>query len=182
MASALITQMMCDATSNNSRRQRLGVEQFLRAPKITRFFSRLQMFRPNDSSLDAFKQAGCDSHLLTRCVLCPSMQSQLERLILIISPWRGTRIMQVVRGPTQSLEDKVELLNDYISRLIQHHLESLENNDFRSKNGQFAAKYIKQARGTLCRDMRRLIMTVMPSFYNFMQVGDPTPCPTSIHA
>jgi hypothetical protein len=99
-------------------------------------------------------------------------QHGFDLLILIISPWPGTRIMQVVRGPTQSLEDKVELLNDYISRLIQHHLESLENNDFRSKNGQFAAKYIKQARGTLCRDMRRLIMTVMPSFYNFMQVGD----------
>jgi hypothetical protein len=111
MASALITQMMCDATSNNSRRQRLGVEQFLRAPKITRFFSRLQMFRPNDSSLDAFKQAGCDSHLLTRCVPCPIFyhvlgatqlgkvdsdnftmvwgQPNLERLILIISPWSG---------------------------------------------------------------------------------------------
>ena len=74
--------------------------------------------------MDGFKKAGCDSHLLVK-------------------------IMRLIKNTKDPLE-KIELFNDYLERVQKQHLASLMNNDLRSLNAQFAAKYIDQVCMYVC--------------------------------
>ena len=82
------------------------------------------MFKINESNMEGLKRAGCDAHLLIR-------------------------IMRLIRSTKDSVE-KIELFNDYIDKLIRQHLGSMMNNDMRSTNAQFAAKYIDQVCVCVC--------------------------------
>ena len=84
--------------------------------------------------MDGFKKAGCDSHLLMK-------------------------IMRLIKNTKDGLE-KIELFNDYLERVQKQHLASLMNNDLRSLNAQFAAKYIDQVR---CTCMKLHVHPVPPS-------------------
>jgi hypothetical protein len=136
---------MDDGASSSPRDavcSRLPKEIFLSYPYIMQSYSRWKMYKSNEFSMDALKKSGCESHMLNR-------------------------IMNVVRN-TQGAYEKLDLFNDYLQRIIRQHMSSVMNNDLRSTHAMFTAKYIEQGRSTLCRDLRRLIDQIEPSFYTFM--------------
>jgi hypothetical protein len=115
---------------------------FLPEPKIVQPFSRLKMFKPDEFTMDGFKKAGCDAHLLDR-------------------------IMGVVRN-TNDYAEKIDLFDDHLVRIVRQHVSGVLNNDLRSNHALYTVKYVEQAKQDVCKDLRTLIGQVAPSFYNFM--------------
>ena len=89
-------------------------------------------------------RAGCDAHLYER-------------------------IVGVMRN-TKDNAQKLRLFSEYLQRILRQHISSLLNNDLRSNHALYTAKYIEQAKFTVCRDLRHLIQHIAPGMQNFMRV------------
>jgi hypothetical protein len=151
-----VTEMMYNTSGRNryTGRKRVGMDSvdvrtvqlardiFLPDPKIMQPYTRLKAFKPDEFTMEGFKMAGCDMHLLDR-------------------------IMKVVRN-TKDGPDKIQLFDDYVRRITRQHISSVLNNDLRSNHALYTARYLEQGKGTSCRDLRSLIGSVAPSFYRFV--------------
>lgn len=130
------------------------------------------MFQPDEITMDGFRQAGCDLHLYNR-------------------------MMDVVRSCEDPVE-KIHLLNDYYERIARKHVSSILNMELRSSHAlhqvcthsslqikyiekckytasqvvtmiSLQIKYIEQCKYTVCADLRKLVRTKLPSYYNHFE-------------
>ena len=101
-------------------------------------------------------RAGCDAHLYER-------------------------IVGVMRN-TMDNAQKLRLFSEYLQRILRQHISSLLNNDLRSNHALYTAKYLEQAKFTVCRDLRYLIHHIAPGMKNFMRVLEDTRHPGNNHS
>lgn len=151
---------------------------FLPEPEIVQAYRRLKMFKPDEFTMDAFRKAGCDAHLLNRIMgvvrnakgMCFCFKS------FCFLPKRAFQCWSTVASNTvfqtsahADYHEKFELFNDYLERIVRQHISGILNNDLRSSHALFTAKYVEQAKDDVCGDLRALITKVSPGFYNFMK-------------
>lgn len=141
MRSPSTRKRQSSAAEPDVRSVRLSRDIFLPEPRIIQPYTRMKMFKPDDFTMEGFKKAGSDMHLLDR-------------------------IMNVIRN-TKDHVQKVQLFDDYVRRVIRQHVSSVLNNELRSNHALYTVKYLEQGKHTSCRDLRGLIQTVMPRFYQF---------------
>lgn len=99
---------------------RLPNDIFLKDPKIYQPYTRMKAFKPDENTMEGFKKAECDAHLLQR-------------------------IMGVVRNTRNSVQ-KITLFNDYLRRVARQHISSVLNNDLRSNHALYTVKYLEQVK------------------------------------
>ncbi len=120
----------------------------LSEPRLVQNYTRYKMFKADECTMEGFKKAGCDAHLLDR-------------------------IMNVVRS-TDALPDKIDVFEGYIERVIRQHKSSVLNNDLRSNNALYAIKYIESVKDCVCKDLRSLVTRMLPTLHSVMARDDRT--------
>ncbi len=122
----------------------LPLHLFLPKPEIIQAHTRKNRFKQDVSTMEGFRIAGCDLHILNR-------------------------VMEVIRSTKDSVK-KVAQFYDYLRRVHKQHVSSVLNNELLSNNAKYAVTYLEQAKGEVCNDLRALIRSELPNFYDFMIV------------